>query len=420
MKVLIVNTSENTGGAAVASRRLLSALNKHGVSARMLVRDRSGENPSVVTLPGGWPRWNFLWERFVVFCRLHFSKRHLWEVDIANAGSDITRLEAFREADVIHLEWINQGMLSLESIRRILAVGKPVVWTMHDLWPATGICHYARGCEEYYEGCRHCPLLPNGGGSVDLSSTVWNRKQRLYKEQNMHFVTCSKWLEKQAAKSKLLKGCSLSSIPNPIDTDIFRPQDKTSLREALSVPQDKCVILFAAQKVTDERKGARYFVAAIKSLVEYYPQVASRIAVALLGGHADELAPLLPVPVCSLGYVQGEENLSRVYAAADVFVLPSMEDNLPNTIMEAMACGIPCVGFNVGGIPEMIDHNANGYVARAADAADLAKGIACVLDKDNYTSMSRNARVKVMKAYSEESVAEQYVNVYKEVMERQK
>jgi len=421
MRVLIVNTSENTGGAAVASRRLLSALNNNGVVAKMLVRDRATNNPSVISLPGGLAqRWHFLWERLVVFMHLHFKKEHLWEIDIANAGTDITKLDAFKEADVVHLEWINQGMLSLSGIRKILASGKPVVWTMHDLWPASSICHYARGCENYYGGCRHCKLLPGGGGTSDLSTTVWNKKKDLYKGQNLHFVCCSHWLEAQAAKSLLLKECGLSSIPNPIDTNVFCPQNKGELRGSLSLPTDKRVILFAAQKVTDERKGARYFVEGMRKLVENHPSVASQTVVALLGGHAEELAAMLPVEAYPLGYVSGEENLSRVYAAADVFVLPSMEDNLPNTIMEALSCGVPCVGFRVGGIPEMIDHNVNGYVANVADAQDLADGIAYVLDDTNYAAMSANARAKVIKAYSEESVVAQYKQVYLDVMKKTK
>ena len=147
MKILIVNTSERTGGAAVAANRLMKALNNSGVKAKMLVRDKESDTLTVAQLPKSpMKRWHFLWERLVVFCHLHFSKQHLFEIDIANAGTDITNMREFQEADIIHLHWINQGMLSLNSIRKILRSGKPVVWTMHDIWPATGICHYTRGC----------------------------------------------------------------------------------------------------------------------------------------------------------------------------------------------------------------------------------------------------------------------------------
>ena len=157
MRVLIVNTSEKTGGAAVAANRLLDALNNNGVKAKMLVRDKVSDDITVVGLPQTlWRQWSFLWERLVVFFHTHFSKTHLFEIDIANAGADITRLREFREADIIHLHWINQGMLSLKGIRKILDSNKAVVWTMHNIWPASSICHYSRGCNYFKSHSHNC------------------------------------------------------------------------------------------------------------------------------------------------------------------------------------------------------------------------------------------------------------------------
>ena len=148
MRVLIVNTSEKTGGAAVASKRLVEALNNNGIKAKMLVRDKETDDITTVELRHSpWHQWHFLWERWCVFCNLHFSHKNLFAIDIANSGTDITSLREFQEADLIHLNWVNQGMLSLSSIRHILDSGKPVVWTMHDLWPASSICHYAGECD---------------------------------------------------------------------------------------------------------------------------------------------------------------------------------------------------------------------------------------------------------------------------------
>ena len=166
MKILILNTSERTGGAAVAANRLMKALINNGVKAKMLVREKETDTLTVAELPKSpMKRWNFLWERLVVFCHLHFSKKHLFEVDIANAGTDITKLREFKEADIIHLHWINQGMLSLSNIRKILRSGKPVVWTMHDIWPATAICHLTLGCSNFRTACKNCKYLPGGGGN---------------------------------------------------------------------------------------------------------------------------------------------------------------------------------------------------------------------------------------------------------------
>ncbi|MBR4191577.1 MAG: glycosyltransferase, partial [Prevotella sp.] len=176
MRVLIVNTSERTGGAAVAANRLMMALNNNGVKAKMLVRDKESDSLTVVGLPKSpMLNWHFLWERLVIFFHCRFSRKHLFEIDLANSGSDITKLREFQEADVIHLHWINQGMLSLSGIRKILKSGKPVVWTMHDIWPATAICHLTLNCRNFTTHCHNCRLLPGKGSSSDLSTSVWRK-----------------------------------------------------------------------------------------------------------------------------------------------------------------------------------------------------------------------------------------------------
>ena len=407
MRVLIVNTSERTGGAAVAANRLMKALNNNGAKAKMLVRDKETDALTVVPLPHS-PRlrWHFLWERLVVFCRLHFSRSHLFEVDIANAGSDITKLPEFQEADVIHLHWINQGMLSLKCIQKILQSGKPVVWTMHDIWPATALCHVTLGCERFTTQCEHCRLLPSGGSSNDFSTIVWRRKQRMLAGGSIYFVACSRWLESEAKRSALLKGQKITSIPNPIDTRIYKVGNKQEARQRLGLPLDKKLILFASQRVTNVNKGMDYLIEACQQL-----QLADT-AVVILGGHAEEVVSQLSLEAYPLGYVNEEQRIVDVYQAVDVFVLPSLSENLPNTIMEAMACGVPCVGFKVGGIPEEIDHRRNGYVAEYRHAEDLAQGIRWILSEADYEKLSQNAVQKVMQNYSQQSVALKYLDVY--------
>ena len=407
MRILIVNTSERTGGAAVAANRLMKALNNNGAKAKMLVRDKETETLTVVPLPHS-PRlrWHFLWERLVIFCRLHFSRQHLFEVDIANAGYDITKLPEFQEADVIHLHWVNQGMLSLKGIQKILQSGKPVVWTMHDIWPATALCHVTLGCQHFTSQCGNCRLLPGGGSSHDYSTTIWQRKQRMLADENIYFVACSHWLESEAKRSALLKGQKITSIPNPIDTRIYKRGNKQEARQRLGLPLDKKLILFASQRVTNVNKGMDYLIEACRQL-----QI-SDAAVVILGGHADEVVSQLSLEAYPLGYVNDEQRIVDVYHASDVFVLPSLSENLPNTIMEAMACGVPCVGFKVGGIPEEIDHRRNGYVAEYRSAEDLARGIRWILAEADYEELSKNAVQKVVQNYSQQSVALKYLDVY--------
>ena len=417
MRVLIVNTSEKTGGAAVAANRLMEALKNNGVKAKMLVGEKQTGQISVVPLPHRWLlKWHFLRERLTIFIHLHFQKKHLFEIDIANAGSDITRLAEFKEADVIHLNWINQGMLSLKSINRIIKSGKPIVWTMHDLWPATGICHYARNCPAFKTGCHNCPLLPLGGSGDDLSHKVWARKKRLYNGCNIHFIACSRWLEEQAKQSALLTGQRVSNIPNTIDTHIFSPTDRKEARLRCGLPADKRVILFVSQKVTDERKGMEYFINAVNSLAEGNPDIKRDTVVALLGGHSEDVAGRIALQSFPLGYVDDDRLIVSIYNSADVYVLPSLEDNLPNTIMEAMACGVPCVGFRVGGIPEMIEHRRTGYIANIKDAADLAEGIRWTLCDADRQTLRDNSLHKVAVYYSPQSVALKYIEAYNELI----
>ena len=409
MRVLIVNTSERTGGAAVAAHRLMDALNNNGVKAKMLVRDKETDHLTVSALPQSWrQQWNFLWERFVVWTRLHFKREHLFEIDIANCGTDITKLPEFQEADIIHLHWINKGMLSLKNIRKILESGKAVVWTMHDIWPATAICHYCRGCEQYQAECVKCPLLPGGS----MAKRVWNQKVQMLQGQRITFVCCSEWLAGEARKSALLTGQRIVSIPNAIDSRVFCPQNKQQARQTLGLPVDRRIILFVSQRVTDPRKGMNYFVEAIQRLVQQHPEMRENTGVAILGGHAEEVASQLALPSYPLGYVSDPQRIVNVYNATDVFVLPSLEDNLPNTLMEAMACGVPCVSFRVGGIPEMIDHQSNGYVAHPCDADDLAQGIHYVLAEADYEGLSRECVKKVARCYSQQSVANRYIEEY--------
>ena len=409
MRVLIVNTSERTGGAAVAANRLMMALNNNGVKAKMLVRDKESDSLTVVGLPKSpMLNWHFLWERLVIFFHCRFSRKHLFEIDLANSGSDITKLREFQEADVIHLHWINQGMLSLSGIRKILKSGKPVVWTMHDIWPATAICHLTLNCRNFTTHCHNCRLLPGKGSSSDLSTSVWRKKEKMLEDSSIYFVTCSHWLEQEAKASALLRGQKIVSIPNPIDTHIYRSGDKQTARKNLGLPEDKRLILFVSQRVTNKNKGMDYLIDACRQLKDY--------ELVILGGHAEEVVDQLPLKAHPLGYVNDERRIVEIYQAVDVFVLPSLSENLPNTIMEAMACGVPCVGFKVGGIPEEIDHKRNGYVAEYRDSDDLARGIRWILSETDYDQLSQEAVRKVAHSYSQQSVAISYLDVYHQAM----
>ena len=415
MRVLLINTSERAGGAAIAASRLTETLNRNGVKAQLLVRDKTTDRPTTVRLPQRLKlRWAFLWERLRIWAANGFTRKGLWEVDIATAGADVTALPEFREADIVHLHWVNQGLLSMGQITKIMASGKPVVWTMHDMWPCTAICHHARECDRFQSHCHDCPQLLRPS-SRDLSWQVFERKAQAYAGGNVTFVGCSEWIASEARKSALLNGHRVVSIPNTYDSQRFRPvndMSRVALRRELGLPEHRRLVLFACQKVTNAHKGLDYLVQALQS-----PALAAtsqQISVVVVGQMSAGVARDIPFPVRTLGYVGSETMMAQIYQAADVFVTPSLEENLPNTIMEAMACGTPCVGFHIGGIPEMIDHRENGYVAIYRDADDLAAGILFALN--DYERLSAAAASKAASTWNEQRVAEMYTALYESVI----
>ena len=417
MRVLIINTSERIGGAAIAANRLMDALRNNGIQAKMLVRDKQTENITVIGLKKSlWSIWQFVWERIVIWKANHFKQHNLFAVDIANTGTDITTYPEFKEADIIHLHWVNQGMLSLKDLKKILQSGKPIVWTMHDMWPCTGICHHARECDNYHKECHHCPYLYHGGAKKDLSNQIFKKKKELYQLSPITFITCSQWLKERAGQSALLDQHRIVHIPNPIKTNLFTPRNKVEARQKCNLPTNKKLILFGSVKITDKRKGIDYFIESCKILAEKHPELVNNLGVAVYGKESEQLKSLVPFQVYALDYISNEKELVNVYNAVDLYVTPSLEENLPNTIMEAMACGIPCVGFNVGGIPEMIDHLHNGYVADYKSAEDFANGIHWTLSESEYQSLSEEARRKVTSSYSESTIAKKYIEVYNKII----
>ena len=420
MKVLLVNTSDHTGGAAIAALRLLRALQGAGVEATLLCRDRSlpAERTDIVQLkPTPWRRLKFLAERLDIFLRNGCSRENLFAIDTARCGNDITSLPEFREADVVHLHWTNQAMLSLRDLERILRSGKRVVWTMHDMWPFTGVCHQADQCERWREGCGNCPLLRRPRRR-DLSARVFARKEKAYAAGRLTLVGCSQWLAGLAAASPLLKGQRIASIPNPINTDFYLPAGlddaptRDAVRERLGLPAGRRLLLFTAFKLTDPNKGIDYLIESLALLCQEHPELKEELGIVLAGRGAEELRGAFPVPAFPQGYVTDEARMRDLYQAADLLVMPTLMDNLPNTIAEAMACGIPCVAFSVGGTPQMVDTGLNGYLAECRNSLDFAEGIARVLGSKSYDALCRNARKKALAAYSEKAVAEQYIELY--------
>lgn len=420
MKVTLINTSDAGGGAPAACLRLLKALRSQKVDAQLLVQyKKTNEDGVEAVVKNLWDKlkakFDFLYERlpFMFFHERDKSVRFAFSP--ANAGVSIKNKQLIKDADILHLHWTNSGFLSIGDLKELVNTGKPIVWTLHDMWTFTGGCHYSGACKHFKNECGDCYFLSDPSPD-DISHIGWLRKAAMYSgNNNITFVACSAWLAGVAQQSSLLKKFDITSIPNPIDTVIYSPKDKLIMREQWGINPFAKIILFGAANINDRRKGISYLVDALNELTVHCPDK-GLVEVVIFGKNKHFDVTRLPFKVKAYSTITSQQELAELYSLADVFVLPSTEDNLPNTVMESLSCGTPVVAFNVGGIPEMIDHGKNGYLAEFKSATDLAKGIFEMLYADDHNALSQNARNKVLNDFNNQTVAEQYMEVYRSVL----
>lgn len=423
MKIVILNTAERKGGAAVAANRLLKALSViPDTEVTMLVRDKDTDNPQVLSVNTSTYRKRlnkirFIWERGVIYMANHFDRSRLFQVSIANTGTDVSRHPAVREADIIHLHWINQGFLSLRDLHALQRLGKPIVWTLHDLWPATGICHYAYTCEAYRTHCGACPFL-HSHCKTDLAYRIFNKKKIFFKTVcNLHIVTVSSWLQRIVQQSSLTRHIPCSTIPNSLDASLFTPSDKAAARATFGFPTKAKIILMGAANLNAPIKGLETLYAALRLLSG---TLSPDTGYLVLFGAAPKqtIAPDLPFTCRHLGLLQNPQTIARLYAAADVTVVPSHYETFGQTLTEAMACGCPVVSFDNSGQTDIIDHQQNGYLARYQDSQDLSDGIAWVLNHPEPETLKQACLAKVNTCYRNDVVARQYHALYQTLLKQ--
>ena len=414
MKVLIVNTSEHTGGAAVAANRLMKALINNGVKAKMLVRDKETDSLTVIGMNHHIAaEWYFLYERLQIWICNLFHRKNLFKVSTASTGFDITRLPEFQEADIIHLHWINQGFLSLSSIEKILKSRKPVVWTMHDMWEATSICHHAYECTNYKSECHHCPFL-SSPGKHDLSNKVFHKKQRLT-AYPIHYVAVSNWLAERAKQSALIGKQPIHVIPNSISPSQFSMINRTDARAMLSV-KEKYVVAFGAARIDDDIKGLSYLLDALRILISERGYKSNDIRLLLFGGIKDESKlNEIPVEYTYFGYVNDHSRMSQIYSAANVVVSSSLYETFGQTLIEAQLCGCIPVAFNNSGQSDIIHHKEDGYLADYLSANSLADGLEWAF---NAKIEPRDQKKGVVRRYAESVVAAQYIHLYQDISKK--
>ncbi len=398
MKVVHITNNDSIGGASRAAYRLHEAMTRAGISSTFFVFHQM-KNDSTIISP-----FSFL-DRIRISINIRLENLILRRYCItstfsyAKFGFNISNKNILKNADAIYLHWINAGMLSINSIVQILKIGKPVYYFMHDMWPITGGCHHSFSCEKYKIHCGRCPLL-NSNKEHDLSYKLLNKKiNKLSVFENLYAITPSVWLRDCAKKSSLFNKKNILLIPNLLDTTIFSPLKKSTLRNKYNLPLNKKLILFAAiSGIKNVYKGWSYLVESMNYLNPFECEIL------VLGTSSDErIAKELPLKSYFLGHLSSDIQLAEIYSIADVFVSPSLADNFPNTIVESMACGTPVVGFDVGGIPDLIKHKFNGYLSNFKSSEDLANGIKWILSQKDET-LSQNARQYVINNLSYEKV----------------
>ena len=420
MKVLIVNTSKKIGGAAIAASRLTNALQNCDIQATMLVRDKQTEQKQIIGLKKSVKKdVLFFWERFIIWTRNLFCTKNLFKVSIANTGFDITKLKEFKEADIIHLHWINQGMLSLKNIEKIFSSGKPVVWTMHDMWPCTGICHHAYSCDHFKEACKNCNFL-RFPATNDLANKVFTAKKRIYETAPLNIVTVSKWLANKTKESALLKNKPVTIIPNTLSLSEFKILDSDKSRLSLKLPKNKKIILFGAARIDDPIKGFDMLLESIKYLTNngYYTKDELHLLTFGTFKYPKEYVNKIPITHTNMGWIKENSTLSKLYSAADITVSASLYETFGQTLIEAQACGCIPVSFNNSGQTDIINHKINGYLSEYLSIESLAKGIIWGLTEGKKIDKQK-LRNEVVDKFSEETVALQYIKLYKEILERQ-
>lgn len=417
MKIVHLSTWDTNGGAAIAAFRTHKAMLNNGLDSTFLVQTKTGTDSDVVSYTEGFLSkklafGRFVWER-LTFLPHEVSKNIRFAFSTANTGIDITSHPLFKQADVINLHWTNFGFLSLSSLRKVFESGKPVIWTLYDMWAFTGGCHYSEGCMNFQSHCGNCHFLRNPSPK-DLSFSVFEQKIKAFQSDNFTVVGCSNWLTETAQSGALFRNIQTKQIFTPIDSSLFKAKDKAKARTELGLSASKKLVLFGAMNTQDKRKGFQYLAESLDFLKKWKEN--DEIELVVFGKANEEVLNALPFKVNNLGTINSTEKLINIYSAVDVLVVPSLEDNLPNTITEALSCSTPVVAFDAGGMPEMIDHLQNGFIAKFKSSEDLAKGILTILESDNYQALCTNARLKIEDNFSEKIIAQKYRQLYNSVL----
>ena len=411
MKILILSARDLRGGAARAAYRLHQGLLAAQVDSQMLVQNKLSDCYSVIAPKSKIKRGIAAMKPALDQLPLNLYPGRDRAINIYSSqwlpNNIVAQIEQLNP-DVINLHWVNGGFVPIEALSKLK---QPLVWTLHDMWAFTGGCHYSGTCDRYMQSCGACPQL-GSDRHWDLSHWNWRRKTKAWHNLNLTVVTPSNWLASCAKSSSLFQNFPVQVIGNGIDPQLYQPHDPLFARKVFNLPTDKKIILFGALNSTqDRRKGFTLLLSALKYLKS--AQQASQIELVIFGASEPSQPINFGFKTHYIGQLSDDVALSLLYASADVFVAPSIQDNLPNTVLEALFCATPCAAFNIGGMPDLIEHQQNGYLAQPEQPQDLAQGIDWILaDDTRHQHLRKNSRAKAIANFQLEQQTQKYLQVF--------
>ncbi len=420
MRVVHLSTYDIQGGAARASYRLHGGLLKSGIESYMVVQSQMSDDPSVISPQGDFAKnWAKLRPAMSKVPILPYKNRQNGMFSPQALPDRLVHQVNTLSPDVINLNWVCDGFLKIETLLKFRV---PLVWTLMDQWSFTGGCHYTSyeevnsqqvPCDRYHQSCGQCPYL-RSHQDHDLSHRIWSRKQAVYSRLNLTVIAPSQWLAKSARSSSLFRNVPIEVIPYGLDTQCYRPRDSQILRSFLDLPHDKYLVAFGAFEATrDPRKGWILLEHALQYLKQ--TELNDRIELVVFG--ASHAAHEMPFPTHFMGNIGDDRFLSFLYSAVDVMVVPSIQEAFGQTASEALACGTPVVTFEGTGVADIVDHCQNGYLAKAYDPFDLARGIHWLLeDNDRRINLSQEARRKAEMSYSLQQQSQQYQQLFNKLL----
>ena len=409
MKIVHLNTHDVSGGAARAAHRLHTGLRNAGHDSRMVVAHAARQSDAVASVVSGAPLATMMAQRFVSAAGRRLSLQNVIPWPRTVVGHPWVRA-----ADIVHMHNIHGNYLPLTHLAS-LSKQRPVIWTLHDMWPLTGHCSFAFDCARWETGCGACPQIE---AEVrlrrDTTALHWRLKRWAYGQSDLTVVAPSRWLAEIARRSPLLGRFPVRQIPYGLDTGVFRPLERAMARDLLGLPRDRMLTLFAADDAADPRKGSGYFVQALMRMPE---RLREEMGVVLLGQNTSSIA--LPAGVASwdLATINDDRLLAAAFSAADLFVCPTLADNLPNTVLESVACGTPVVAFDSGGVSDIVRPMETGYLAPSRDAEALAHGLELLLtDTALRSRIGERCRAVATQEYSLPVQVERYLDLYGELV----